>query len=129
MLAEGLRAQEAGAQALVLTVVVASAATRMIAVAGSLSWIDMGTPASIESAACVTVMAETLMHRDRGTLPTALWCLVDRHVLARMPRERALAGVELVLPRQRALCLLRRRTLKKRVNLVVSPMILGRCGL
>ena len=90
MSAEGLRARQAGARALVLAVVVASAATRMIAVAGSLSWIIVGVPASIE----------TLMHQDRGALPTALWCLVDQHIPDRTVEERALAGVELASPRQ-----------------------------
>ena len=46
-----------------------------------------------------------------------------------MHRGRALAGVELASLGQRAFRLLRRRTLKQRVNFVVGPMILGRCGL
>ena len=45
--------------------------------AKSLSWVIVGTPASIEGVACVTVAAETLMHQDRGMLSAALWCLVD----------------------------------------------------
>ena len=45
--------------------------------AGSLSWIAVGMPVSIESATCVAVMTETLMHRDRSALPAALWPLVD----------------------------------------------------
>jgi len=44
-------------------------------------------------------------------------------------RGHALAGVELSSPRQRALCLLRRRTHEQRANLMVGPMILGRRGL
>ena len=91
---EGLRARQARARTLVLTGVVASAVMRMIAVTGSLSWIIMGTPMSIESATCVAVTAETLMHQDRGTLPAALWCMVDQHIPAGMPKECVLAGIE-----------------------------------
>ena len=69
--AEGLRPRQVGAWASVLAVVVASATTRVIAVASPLSWIIMGTPASIESDACVVVTTETLMHRDCGVLPAA----------------------------------------------------------
>ena len=97
--------------------------------AGSFSWVTIGTSAGVESATCVTVMAETLMHRDSGTLPTALWCLVDRHVPTGTPGERALVGVELVSPRQRALCLLHHRMLEQRVNIMVGLTILGRHGL
>ena len=75
------------------------------------------------------VAAKTLMHKDHGALPTALWHLVDRRIPAETPRERALASVELASPRQRALCLLRRRTLEQCANLMVSPTILGRLGL
>ena len=97
--------------------------------AGSHSWIAMGMSTSIDSATCVAVTDETLMHQDRGAPLASLWCLVDRRVPARTLGERALAGVELASPRQRALCLLHRRTLKQRANLMVSPTILGRCGL
>ena len=69
---------------MVLTTVVAPAATRVIAMASSLSRIIMGTPISIEGVACVTVAAETLMHRNHGALPTTLRCLVDRCVPTRM---------------------------------------------
>ena len=81
---------------MVLAAVVASAIVRVISVASSLSRIIVGTPASVEGVACVTVVAETLMYRDRGTLPTALWRLVDQCVPARALEERALASVELV---------------------------------
>ena len=72
----------------------------MIAVVGSFSWVTIGMSASIEGAACVTIVAETLMYQDRGTLPVALWCLVDRRVPVRPLGEHALASVELVSPRQ-----------------------------
>jgi len=75
------------------------------------------------------ITAETLMHWDHGALPAALWCLVDRRVPARTLGGRVLASVELASPRQRALCLLRRRTLEQRAYFAVGPMILGRCGL
>jgi len=55
---------------------------------------------SIESATCVAVMTETLMHRDRSALPAALWCLVDRRIPGEMSEEHALAGVEPALLRQ-----------------------------
>ena len=47
---------------MVLATIVVSAAMWMIAMTGSLSWIIVGMPASIESATCVAVMAKTLMH-------------------------------------------------------------------
>ena len=62
VLAEGLRARQAKAQALVLAAIVVSTTIRMITTTGSLSWIAMGTPMSIKSASCVVVTAETLMH-------------------------------------------------------------------
>ena len=62
---------------MVLAPVIASAAMRMIAAVGSISQVTVGASASIESAACVVVAAETLMHRDRDMLPATLWCLVD----------------------------------------------------
>jgi hypothetical protein len=46
-----------------------------------------------------------------------------------MPEGRALASVELASPRQRALCLLRSRTLEQPVNLTVDLTILGCRGL
>ena len=67
---------------------------------GSFSWVTIGMSVGVESAACIAVMAETLMHRDRGALPAALCCLVDRRIPARMLGERALAGIELVSLRQ-----------------------------
>ena len=81
MLAEGLRARQAGARASVLTAVVASATTRVTPAASSLSRIVVGTPASIEGVACVMVAAETFMQQDSGVWPTTLLCLVDRHIL------------------------------------------------
>ena len=77
MLAEGLRPQEVGAWASVLAAVVASTTMRVIAAASSLPRVFIRTPAGVEGVACVTIAAETLMHQDRGALPTALWHLVD----------------------------------------------------
>jgi len=37
-------------------------------------------PVGVEGVACVSVVAKTLMHQDRGALPTALWRLVDQRV-------------------------------------------------
>ena len=75
--AEGLRAWLAGAWAPVLTVVIASAATRMIATAGSFSTVAVGASAGVEGALWVAVVAETLMYLGRSVLPAALRCLVD----------------------------------------------------
>ena len=66
---------------------------------GSFSQIAIGTSAGIEGATCVVVAAKTLMYQDRSALPTALWCLVDQRVPTGPLRERALADVELALPR------------------------------
>ena len=77
MPAERLRAWQAGARAPVLAAIIASAAMGMIAVVGSLSWVDVGTSAGIEGAACVTVMAETVFYLGRSTLLATLWSLVD----------------------------------------------------
>ena len=74
---EGLRAWQAGARAPVLTAVVASTASRMIAAAGSFPWVAVGAPAGVDGATCVVVVAETLMYLGRNALPAALWCLVD----------------------------------------------------
>ena len=74
---EGLRARRTRARASVLAAIVASATMRMIVAAGSLSRVTIGTSTGVESAACVVVAAETLMHRDSGALHAALWCLVD----------------------------------------------------
>ena len=68
--AEGLRAPQAEARASVLTAVVAFATTRMIAMAGSLSWVTIGPSVGVDGVTCVSVAAETLVHRDRGELPT-----------------------------------------------------------
>jgi len=76
-MAEGLRTQQAGAWALVLAAVEASAATRMIATVGSFSRVAVGMSMGVEGAACVAVAAETLVYQDRGTLPTTLSYLVD----------------------------------------------------
>jgi len=45
--------------------------------AGSFSWVAVGASAGVEGAACVAVAVEALIYWDRGTLPIALWCLVD----------------------------------------------------
>ena len=87
MLAEGLRAQQAEARALVLVAVVASAMTRMIAMVGSFSRVAAGASAGIEGAACIAVVAETLMHRDSSALSATRWCLVDRRVPGRARRD------------------------------------------
>ena len=72
MSVEALRPRQAGAWALDLTTIVASTMMRVIAMASSLSRIIAGTSTGIEGVACITVMAETLMHRDRGALPATL---------------------------------------------------------
>ena len=66
MSAEGLRPRQARARASVLAAIIASATTRVIVMASSLSWVIVGTSASVEGVACVTFVAETLMHRDHG---------------------------------------------------------------
>ena len=63
---KSLRPRQVGARASVLTAVVASTMTRVVAAASSLPWIIMGTPAGIEGVTRVTVVAETLMYRDCG---------------------------------------------------------------
>ena len=85
---------------MVLAAVVASAMMRVIAAASFLSWVIVGTPAGVEGVACITVAAKTLMHQDRGALPTSLRRLVDRHVPTVMLRDSALASIELVSSRQ-----------------------------
>ena len=82
LLAKGPRSHQVGAQASVLTTIIASATARVIAVVSSLSRIIVGTPASVEGIACAMVEAETLMHRVHGVLRTTLWRLVDRRVPA-----------------------------------------------
>ena len=82
---------------MVLTVVIVFAMMRVVATASLLPHITMGTPMGIQGVAHVMVEAETLMHWDRGALPTALLCLV---------------GIELASSRQQALSLLCRHTLK-----------------
>ena len=64
-----------------------------------------------------------------GAPPTAAQRLVDRHVPNMSSRGRALTGVELASPRQRALRLLHRRTLEQRADLMMGPTILGCNGL
>ena len=76
-MSKDLRPRQVGAQASVLTAVVASTTTRVVDVASLLPRIVVGTPADIEGVACITVEAETLMHRDHGALFAALWRLVD----------------------------------------------------
>ena len=75
--AEGLRAWQARARASVLAAVVASAAMRVIATVSSFPRVAVGASTSVEGAACVAVVAETLMNRDCSALPAALRCLVD----------------------------------------------------
>ena len=83
-MAEGLRPRHIRAWASVLAVVVASTTARVIAMASSLSQVIVSTPTSVEGVACVMVAAKTLMHKDHGALPTALWHLVDRRIPAEM---------------------------------------------
>ena len=47
---------------MVLAAVVASAIMRVLTAASSLPWIIVGTPTGVEGVACITVVAETLMH-------------------------------------------------------------------
>ena len=77
MSAKGLKSRQVKVWAPVLTAIVASAASRMIAVAGSFPRVTVGTSAGIEGAARVTVMAKMLMYLGRSALPAALQCLVD----------------------------------------------------
>ena len=63
MSAEGVRPRQAKARASILTAIVASAMTRVIAMASSLSWVVIGTSAGVEGVTCVVmVAAETLTH-------------------------------------------------------------------
>ena len=71
VLTKGLRPRYAGARALILAAIIASATMREIAVASSLSRIIVGTSMGVEGVMCVMVAAETLMHRDRGALLAA----------------------------------------------------------
>ena len=64
--AEGLMSQQVGAQALVLATIVASTATRVIAMAGFLSLAASSMPTGIQRVMCVTVEIETLMHRGHS---------------------------------------------------------------
>ena len=80
--------------------------------AGSFPCIAVGAPAGVDGATHITVVAETLMHQNRGVLPTVWRCLVNRCTLGEAHRGPALAGVRLASPRQRAFNLLRRRTLE-----------------
>ena len=81
MSAEGLRAWQAGARASVLIAVVASAMSKMVAVACCLSMVAVGAFASIDDATYVAVMAEALMHWDGGGLLAAWRCLVNGCIL------------------------------------------------
>jgi len=96
---------------------------------GSFPCVAMGAPAGVDGAAHVVVLAETLMYRDSDVLPAAWRCLVNGRVLGGAHRGHALDGVGLVSPRQRAFCLLRRRTLEQRANFLAGLVILGHCGL
>ena len=80
MSTKGLRPWQGRAWASVLVAVVASAMARVIAMASSLSRVIVGTSMGVEGVVCITVAAETLMHRNRGALPITLWRLVDRRV-------------------------------------------------
>jgi len=75
--AKGQRSQQVGAWASVLAAIVASAMTRVVAMASLLPLIAAGMPAGIQGVAHVTVEAETLMHWGCGAWPTASLRLVD----------------------------------------------------
>ena len=77
MSTQGLRSWQVEAQASILATIVASTTTWVVATASSLPRITVGTPVGIEGVTHVTVVAETLMYRDRGVQPTTLWRLVD----------------------------------------------------
>ena len=62
MSAKGLRSWQVEAQASVLTAVVASTMTRVVAVACPLPHIAVGTSTGVEGVARITVKAEILMH-------------------------------------------------------------------
>ena len=78
---KGLRSRQVGAWALVLAAVVAPTTTRVVAAASLLPLIATGTPVGIKGVGCITVEAETLMHRNCGAWPAGLLRLVDLHVL------------------------------------------------
>ena len=77
MSAKGLRSQLVRTWASILAAVIASTTTRVVAAAGPLPRITMGTPAGIEGVVRVTVAVETLVHQDRGAWPAASLRLVD----------------------------------------------------
>ena len=66
---ENLGPRQVRAWAPVFAAIVASTATRMVAVADLLSLVTPSTPAGVYGVACVTVGAETLMHQDLGEPP------------------------------------------------------------
>ena len=70
--AEGLRAWQARARALVLTAIVASTTSRMIAMASAFPCVAVGAPAGVDGAVRVAVVAETLMYWDCSVLPATL---------------------------------------------------------
>ena len=74
---EGLGARQARAWAPVLTAVIASAVSRVVAASGSFSRVVVGVSAGVDGAACVVVVTEAFMHRDNSELPATWWCLVD----------------------------------------------------
>jgi hypothetical protein len=79
---EDLRAQLSRAQAPVLSAIVASTATRVVAMGGLLSLFPPSMPTSIQGVACVTDGADTLMYRDCDAPPVVARRLVDGHVAA-----------------------------------------------
>ena len=62
---------------MVLATIVASTTLRVVAMASSLSWVIVGTPACFEGVTCIMVAPKMLMHQDHGALLVALWHLVD----------------------------------------------------
>jgi hypothetical protein len=66
-----------GTLAPVLTTVIAAATIRVVAVVGLSSLLLLPAHAGIQSVACVAVVAEAVMYRGRGGLPTVVRRLVD----------------------------------------------------
>ena len=78
---KGLRSHQVRAWASVLTTIIVSASTWMVAMASPLLRIAIGTPTGIEGVTGVAVEAETLMHRDNAMRPATLLGLMDWYIL------------------------------------------------
>jgi hypothetical protein len=88
---------------------------RVVTMVGLLSLAHPSTPMGVQVVTCVTVGVEMLLYRDHSEPPAVAQRLVVRYV--------ALAGVELVSPRQRAFRLLHHRVLEQRADLVMGLAI------